>query len=89
MEYQFGLTMVAFFTALAAMVGSIAAAIFAINAVIDVKALQKSTHTMMTNMKPAEEFFSDTDEQEVLDAITKAEDQFNGLRGVENEHDII
>lgn len=89
MEYQFALTMLGFFTALAAMVGSIAAALFSINAVIDVKALQNSTHSMISNMKPADEFFDDTSEQEVRDAINKAEDQFNGLRGVENEHDII
>lgn len=74
--------------ALAALVGVIAAGFFAINAVIDVKALQKSTHSIVTDSRPMD-VFEDFNADEVLADISKAEDQFNGLRGVDNEYDIV
>ena len=65
---------------------------YATSAMIDVKALINSTHTLQTQMVPMDGTFPEDDteiEREVQDAINQAEDQFNGLREVGNEHDIV
>lgn len=82
----------ALFVASCSLIIAITAAIFGINAVIDVKALQKSTHTLQTTMQPidtpafpAESF----DPQEVMASIHEAEDKFNGLRSENYGYDNI
>lgn len=86
------LAALALFVAFCSLVVAVIAAIFGINAVIDVKALQKSTHTLQTTMQPMDSPVfpqDDFDEKEVMASIHDAEDKFNGLRSSSYGYDNI
>jgi hypothetical protein len=57
---------------------------FGVHAIIEVKAMQRSTHTIVKDYAPVDDIFEEADdietEKEVNAAIAKAEDVFAGLR---------
>lgn len=69
--------------ALTTLIIGVIALVLAINSVIEVKAMQRSTHTMIQNFKPIDtDLFDEELEKSINSDLMKAEDKYLGL--VEN-----